>query len=317
MRQPAALLTLLLSCCQPPSPPAEDWQLGPFHKHAANPVLSPRGETWEAKDVFNPATWTDGEAVWMLYRAEDRTGPGQWNGTSRIGLARSSDGIHFEREPEPVLVPTEEWELPGGCEDPRLVRIDGTFYLTYTAYDGETARLALATSPDLRRWTKHGLVFPERGWTKSGAILERPVGGKYWMYFGDTDVWAAHSQDLRNWTVVEPPVLRRRPRSFDSRVVEPGPAPLVTREGILLLYNGADDDLHYAAGQALFDSADPRRLLKRSATPFLLPTEVHERRGQVPEVVFVQGLVRFQRRWLLYFGMADSHIGVAMTDPDP
>ena len=166
-------LLILLSACgeaeESMPEAAADWQVGPFEKYENNPILVPQGETWEAKDVFNPTTWSDGETVYMLYRAEDSTGIGQWNGTSRVGLATSSDGFLFEREPEPVLEPSEEWELPGGCEDPRVVKVDDTYYLTYTAYDGETARLALASSPDMRTWQKHGLVFPERGWTKSGA----------------------------------------------------------------------------------------------------------------------------------------------------
>ncbi|GAB4580334.1 MAG: glycoside hydrolase family 130 protein [Anaerolineales bacterium] len=287
------------------------WQLGPFTKHPANPILTPQGTTWEAKDVFNPSVWTDGETIWMLYRAEDHTGPGQWNGTSRLGLAVSTDGLHFTREPHPVLEPTEPWELPGGCEDPRVVKIGHTYYLTYTAYDGQTARLALATSKDLHTWEKHGLIFPTWDWTKSGAILTTPVNGKYWMYFGDSNIWVAHSTDLIHWTAIEEPVIRPRPGHFDHTLAEPGPQPILTPKGILLLYNGADAQMHYTAGQALFDLTDPTRLLARSETPFLVPTTTLEHTGQVPHVIFVEGLVEFKGRWLLYFGMGDSGIGVA------
>lgn len=293
----------------------ETWQLGPFVRHPGNPILSPRGDAWEAKDVFNPAAWTDGERVWLLYRAEDNSGVGSWNGTSRIGLASSRDGFNFTREAQPILEPTEGWELPGGCEDPRLVKIGDLFYLTYTAYDGKTARLALATSPDLRNWTKHGPVFPQLGWTKAGAILPEPVEGKYWMYFGDTDVWAAHSDNLLDWTPVSGPALRRRAGRFDSRVVEPGPPPLRTSRGILLLYNGADNDLVYAPGQALFDASDPTRLIARSEKPFLEPAAPMEEKGQVANVIFIEGLVKFGGKWLLYYGMADSHTGAAVFDP--
>ncbi len=298
-------------------PGTSEWQLGPFVKHSGNPILSPRGETWESKDVFNPAAWTDGETVWLVYRAEDRTGPGRWNGTSRIGLATSSDGLSFRRRADPILGPSESWETPGGCEDPRLVQIGDIFYLTYTAYDGQTARLALATSKDLISWTKHGLIFPDRGWSKSGAILRTPVDGRYWMYFGDKDIRAAHSRDLREWEVIEKPVLVHRARTdaFDSQLVEPGPPPIMTEDGILLLFNGANDRTEYAAGQALFDKSDPTRLLARSDSPFFQPTLLREKKGQVPEVVFIEGLVHFGGKWLLYYGMADSHIGVASFDP--
>ncbi|MFK7845436.1 MAG: glycoside hydrolase family 130 protein [Rhodothermales bacterium] len=301
---------IFLLSCEAPAP-VDGWQLGPFTKHENNPILLPQGDTWESKDLFNPTAWTDGETIYLFYRAEDSTGIGIWNGTSRIGLARSTDGINFDRDPDPMFEPSEEWELPGGTEDPRITKVGDTFYLTYTAYDGKRARLGLATSESFSNWEKHGPIFPDIEWTKSGAILDTPINGKYWMYFGDTDVWAAHSEDLLNWTWIEEPVLPRRPGQFDSRVVEPGPQPMMTDEGILLLYNGADDDLVYKSGQALFDPNDPTKLLKRSDTPFLEPNTLLEQEGQIANVVFIEGLVKFKGTWFLYFGMGDSGIGVA------
>ena len=311
------LLILFASCTSEQQDTATptvsaEWQLGPFDKYQNNPIMMPQGATWESKDIFNPTAYTDGEQIYMLYRAEDSTGIGEWNGTSRIGIAKSTDGFTFERELAPIFTPTEEYELPGGCEDPRVVKIGDTFYLTYTAYDGKSARLALASSKGhLYNWEKHGILFPQLEWSKAGAILPEPINGKYWMYFGDTDVWAAHSEDLISWTMVEEPVLRRRPGQFDSRVVEPGPSPFLTDDGILLLYNGADDDLVYRSGQALFDASDPTALIARSDTPFLIPDEQLEQEGQIPNVVFIEGLVEFKDTWYLYFGMGDSGIGVA------
>src|SRR5690554_2469782 len=115
------LLLVSISCSLPVK--SDDWQLGGFVKYEGNPILTPQGDSWEAKDVFNPAAWSDGEQIYMLYRGEDSTGIGDWNGTSRVGLATSGDGFHFEREPEPVYEPAHEWELPGGAEDPRIVMI--------------------------------------------------------------------------------------------------------------------------------------------------------------------------------------------------
>lgn len=300
----------LAGCGAPPANP-DAWMIGPFEKYAGNPILMPQGDTWEAKDIFNPAAWSDGETIHLIYRAEDSSGVGIWNGTSRIGLATSTNGITFTREAEPIFGPADPWELPGGTEDPRIVRIDGTFYLTYTGYDGETARLGIASSPDLRTWTRHGPTFPERGWTKSGAILPEPIDGKYWMYFGDTNIWAAHSTDLINWTVVEEPAIRPRPGMFDSRLVEPGPPPMMTEHGILLLYNSADEDLKYAAAQALFDPENPAQLIARSDEPFLQVTNELEKSGQIANVVFVEGLIESEGIWYLYYGMGDSGIGVA------
>lgn len=310
----SALSAALIVSCGEVS--ESEWQMGPFVKYGGNPIITPQGESWEAKDVFNPAAWSDGDTIYMLYRAEDSTGIGIWNGTSRIGLATSSDGYYFERLPEPVFEPVEEWELPGGAEDPRIVKLYDTFYLTYTAYDGETARQALASSKDLLNWERHGLIFPELGWTKAGAIVPKQINGRYWMYFGDTNIWVAWSEDLVNWTPVEEPVMMPREGMFDSRLVEPGPTPLITEYGILMLYNSAYDDLVYRTGQALFDIDDPTRLLKRSDHFFMEPDLEIEIDGQIPNVVFIEGLAQLNGKWFLYYGMGDSGIGVAVYDPE-
>ena len=306
--------------------------LGPFEKYEKNPIMAPQGDTWEEKDVFNPAAIVKDGKIYMLYRAEDNTGPGVWNGTSRIGLACSEDGIHFVREPEPVMVPTEPYEQPGGCEDPRVTQIGDTYYMTYTAYDGKLARLCLATSKDLYNWEKHGILFPDwtEGygyvWSKSGAILDQPVNGKYIMYFGDKSIWIAYSEDLIHWTPRQEPVftVTDDPKAFDSVLVESGPQPLLTDEGIVLVYNAArmvDDPndagygkVRYAAGQVLLSKDEPEKVLKRTSEPFFVPGTRDELEGQVDNVVFVEGLAELNGKHYLYYGMADSKIGVAIWD---
>ncbi|RMF20062.1 MAG: glycosidase [Bacteroidetes bacterium] len=332
-----------------------DWALGPFEKvDSLNPILQPdtssrfrcpvRGTVvrWEGKDVFNPAAIVREGQVHLLYRAEDFVG--RHHGTSRIGLALSTDALHFERLPQPVFYPDSnallplEWE--GGVEDPRIVEMpEGGYLMTYTAYDGRTARLLFATSPDLRSWTRRGPVLADEKhrdtWSKSGAIVCRreserlvatPLQGKYWMFFGDTDCFAATSPDLLHWTPLEDengqlkPVFGPRPGKFDSRLVEPGPPPLLTERGILLLYNsmnldeGGDPTLPpgtYTAGQILLDPKDPTRVLERLEQPFFRPEKDYEISGQVNRVVFIEALVPFQGRWWLYYGTADSKIAVA------
>ncbi len=282
------------------------WPVGPFTKYTENPILSPRGEGFEAAGVFNPAVIQRGDRLYMLYRAEDR------GGVSRIGLATSQDGLHFLRRPEPVLGPSEPYEIWGGCEDPRVIEVDGLYYLTYTAYDGHWAKLCLATSWDLVHWEKHGPIVPWP-WSKSGAILARRIGGDYYMYFGDSSIWLARSPDLLHWEILPQPVLRPRPGQFDSRGVEPGPPPLPTEQGILLIYNGWDEDITYRVGAALFSWEDPARLIARADRPLLEPTQDWELRGAVPRVVFASALVEYLGRWYLYYGGADRQVGVAVS----
>jgi predicted GH43/DUF377 family glycosyl hydrolase len=283
-----------------------------------SPILTPRGTGFEARGVFNPAVVRHGGQFVMLYRAQDM------HGVSTLGIATSTDGVRFARESQPVLRPEAPYELGGGVEDPRLVQVDGVWYLTYTAYNGKDAQLALATSPDLRQWRRRGVIMPANTgrwnvhWTKAGAILQEPVDGRYWMYYmadakdGYDQTGVASSPDLTTWTeALDRPVLPRRPGHFDSRVAEPGPPPVMTESGILLIYNGADDRLVYRTGWALFDRRDPTRLLARSDVPLFEPERDWERQGQVPNVVFVEGLVRDGPRWLFYYGGADTVVGVA------
>jgi len=293
--------------------PFESWK-----REVQEPILAPRGDGFESAGVFNPAVVKRGRQYVMLYRAQDR------NGISRLGYASSRDGIHFTRRSEPVLVPETDYEKEGGVEDPRVVRIGNLYYLTYTGYNKHDAQLCLATSKDLVRWTRKGIILPAYkgnwnvGWTKSGAIVPQKIAGKYWMYFLGTSadhtdqVGLAYSSDLMHWTeATQTPVLPRRLGDFDAQVVEPGPPPIVLPQGILLIYNGADDRHVYRVGWALFDKKDPRRVLARSEQPILVPEKEWEKVGQVPNVVFVEGLVRNHNRWRFYYGAADKYIGTA------
>jgi len=285
------------------------------------PILAPQGAGWESAGTFNPAIVQHNGRLVMLYRAQDT------NGTSRLGYAESMDGIHFTQRKDPVLSPETEYEKNGGVEDPRLVKIGSTYYLTYTGYNKKDAQLCLATSKDLIDWQRHGVILPayqgnwNKGWTKSGAILPETINGQYWMYWLGTAVdktdqmGLSRSSDLIHWEeVTQTPVLPRRPGKFDSRVAEPGPPPILTEAGILLIYNGADDNLVYRTGIAIFDRKDPSKLLYRSDSPVFEPELEWEKVGQVPNVVFVEGLAMRRDDWLIYYGAADKYVGVAKTN---
>ncbi len=332
------------------------WAMLPFKKlNEVNPILKASDGVfmcpilkqevkWEEKDVFNPAAVVRNGAVYLFYRAEDTIG--KYAGTSRIGLAMGADGVNFTRMREPLLFPAEDfmkvYEWEGGIEDPRIVESEmGTYIMTYTAYDGKLARLCLASSPDLLNWTKHGLVLKDKftdTWSKSGAIVARQQGnkviaekinGKYWMYFGDTDLFMANSDDLIQWQPVLDEdgnlksVLKPRPGYFDSRLVESGPYALITDKGILLLYNGMNLDSGgdpnlpkgaYCSGQALYDLNDPSKLIDRLENYFLRPDQPYEIEGQVNQVCFIEGMIPLNGKWFLYYGTADSKIGVAVME---
>lgn len=307
---------------------------------------------WESNDTFNPAATIYDEKIVVLYRAEDKSGIGIGRRTSRLGYATSVDGVTFQRRSTPVFYPNNDLqkslEWPGGCEDPRIaVTVDGLYVMMYTQWNRDIPRLAVATSKDLVHWTKYGPAFAKaydgkfyNMACKSGSILTelidgrqviKKVGGKYFMYWGEEHVFAATSEDLVNWTPIVniDGSLKRlfSPRDgyFDSQLTECGPPAIYTPKGIVLLYNGKNhsgkgDKRYtpnvYAAGQALFDANDPTHLISRLDEPFFRPMDSFEKSGQyVDGTVFIEGMVYFKGKWYLYYGCADSKVGVAVYDP--
>jgi len=345
------------------SPPAPAWVIGPFTRPASgNPVISPDEDSiftdpilhaaahWEALHTFNPAAIVRKGKVYVLYRAEDKSGAMEIGGhTSRLGLAESADGIHFKRSATPVFYPAEDdqkpREWPGGVEDPRIVESEnGTYVLTYTQWNRVTYSVGIATSRDLVHWTKRGPAFLTAAngryadlKYKSAGIVTRldrdrliaaKIDGLYWMYWGEGFIHVASSADLIHWTPLEDsrgrPIELLGPRAghFDSTFPETGPPPVLTGAGIVVLYNGknaedkdADPALGpdaYAAGEALFDAKDPALLRGRVNYPVLKPELPYEKTGQyVAGTTFAEGLVYFHHQWLLYYGCADSLVAVA------
>lgn len=307
---------------------------------------------WQKADVFNPAAIVKDGKVYMLYRCEDNPSAILGGRTSRLGLAVSDDGLHFKKFPKPVLYPDKDdfsrYDYPGGCEDPRLVQTDkGLYVVAYTAWNNRTPRLSIAFSKDLFHWQKKGPAFAHAYGGKfrdidsksasmiteykNGKPVVAKINGRYWMYWGEHFVNLAWSENLYDWYPLMNAdssllaVARPRPKKFDSNLTECGPPAIVTEAGIVLFFNGrnatnadADSSLplgSYSVGQMIFDKNDPGKLLSRSDSCFLKPSLPHELAGQYEAgTTFSEGLVLFKGRWFLYYGTADSFVGLAISE---
>ena len=307
---------------------------------------------WQKADVFNPAAIVRNGKVYMVYRSEDNEAAAIGGRTSRLGLAESTDGIFFRKFPEPVLYPTDDsdsaFDYPGGCEDPRIAQTsDGLYVMAYTSWNNEIARLSIGFSRDLVQWEKKGPAFAKAyngrfndQWSKSGSMITTfekgkqvlaEINGKYWMYWGEHLINLAWSENLYDWT----PMLDAnnnllslaspRPYKFDSDLTECGPPAVLFEKGVVLLYNGknatddsADSTLPrgtYSTGQIVFDKNNLTEVLSRSDTSFLKPTLSHEITGQYKAgTTFAEALIYFKGRWFLYYGTADSFVGVAVSE---
>ena len=324
--------------------------LSAFYKPAENPILKADSTLvfydslkkqyvkWQRADVFNPAAIVKNGRVYLFTRSEDNPAAILGGRTSRIGLAVSDDGIHFKNFPTPVLYPDDskykKYDYPGGCEDPRVVeRADGRYVMAYTSWNYDVPRLSIAISTDLFHWNKKGPAFATAYHgkflnmasksvsmitkMKNGRPVLAKIKGKYWMYWGEHFVNLAWSTNLSDWNPLldEAGDLRKimvtRTGKFDSDLTECGPPAIVTDKGRAdpLLPKGT-----YSVGEVVFDINNIGKIISRTDTCILKPTLQNEVTGQYKAgTVFSEGLVYFKGQWFLYYGTADSFIGVAIA----
>lgn len=327
--------------------PPRSFPIGPtFTKYSKNPILKPDPKNaFESAFVYNATAIVVNDLVFLLYRAQGE------DKISRIGIAWSEDGFNFRRYYKPIIGPTEPWEMKGGCEDPRIIWNPDKklFILTYTAYDSLTARLCVATSRDIFHWKKQppiiesdnwsdiaktaqDQVIIRHGWLKSGAVFtEKNKDGKYYMIWGDSAFHLAESEDSVHWKLTSNDygsnLFTTGVFNWQNYLIEPGPAPIKIeyskdplKNHYVLFYNSGTNGAgkypkgSYTISQMLIDYDDLSGPLARLEYPVVTPTLGNETNGQVDNVVFTEGLVQFHGKWFLYFGQADTELGVATCD---
>jgi len=300
-----------------------------FMRAPENPILLPIPEhPFESKLAFNPTAVDCDGSVHILYRAMGE------DNTSMVGYARSKDGIHIDqRIPVPVYGPRGDFELKlgtptgnSGCEDARATIIDDQLYITYTAYDGVNfPRGAISSIPldsflaqDFGAWSEPKLMTPDDVDDKDVALLSERVDGKYILYHRvNGRISAARLDDLsfaeRARECID--ILGARPGMWDGAKVGIACPPIKVLGGWLMLYHGVSEYAEYRVGAALLGE-DGVTLLARSADALLEPVEEYERVGEIPNVVFPCGAIVRDNTLFLYYGGADTVVGVATAPLD-
>jgi predicted GH43/DUF377 family glycosyl hydrolase len=286
-----------------------------LQRHPANPLVVPDlTSPWEAVNVFNPSVIHDNGLFHMFYRAEGT----DW--MSRIGYAVSLDGIKWNRLREPVMVPEHDYEMRG-VQDPRITKIDDTFYMAYTGWAKYTGGIEYcgnvypcwARSHNLIKWEKLGPMVRGED-NKDHMLFPRKINGQFCSFHRRRpDVWLAFSDDMQAWPE------ERMSRVFGSRsefawegkyVGMNGP-PVETPEGWLAFYHAADETHTYRLGVMLLDLDDPSQVIARCGTHVLQPEEVWEVRGDVDNVVFSSCNLEVGDEIWVYYGGADHVIALA------
>ena len=320
-----------------------------LQRHTANPVLLPHPDhSWENLVVCNPGVIHHNGLFQMLYRAAgDDT-----DHVIHFGLATSSDGIHFERQSEqPILSPSEDGPDAGCIEDPRIVKLDGHFYITYayraynpgqywlaadnSAYNPRDPTLpqlfgqnmtqsGLLLSDDLRSFRRLGRITRSDVDDRDVILFPEKIDGKYVMLHRPMQwagpeygtqypaMWLCYSDDLLTWS--ESTLLAKGEFAWEGKIGGSTP-PLKTPYGWFVIYHAVDSKGVYSVGVMMLDLEDPIKVIARTPEPIMEPEEEFEWKGLYPHgVVFPTANVVVDDTLYVYYGAADKSIGVATAN---
>ena len=298
-----------------------------FKRFTRNPIISPRaGYMWEQEGTINPAAIDLGNKTHILYRAVAR------GNRSTIGYASTSDGFTLDqRSDKPIYFPRASFEINAnrddnfGCEDPRLAEIHGRIYMSYTAYDGITPRVAvssLSTADFLAQkwssWSAPEVITPLNVPNKDSIIIPEPIDGRYMVIHRVQQIICADFLDSLDFSkekidsCIE--LLAPRPGMWDGIKVGISTPAIKTDKGWLILYHGISWSHIYRVGAILLDLDDPTIVKARTAMPIFEPEEPYECNGTVSNVVFPCGFVVRGNTGYMYYGAGDSVSGVATID---
>lgn len=289
-----------------------------FKRYAHNPIVVP-SQVPRANSIHNSAVVPFKDHYAGVFRIDEV----DFRFTLHVGF--SQDGYKWDISPDVIKMNPIRPEIANNYRtyDPRLTKIDDTYYLTWCSDTPQGPCIGLATTQDFVNFTQlENITAPP---SRNCVIFPRKINGKYAIYHrpsdkGHTpfgDMFYATSPDLEHWgcnRFVFGPV-----QGWQSTKIGPGPAPIETPEGWLLIYHGVWTSCNgylYYAGGALLDLDQPWKVIARTKDYLLAPTELYERVGDVPNVVFPSAAIVENGKMRLYYGCADTAVGCAEAQVD-
>jgi len=289
-------------------------------------VMKPLKDQFGSFARFNPGIQLKDGVVHMLYRATNSNIKDHDNYISYIGYAKLDINAKVLYDSnEKVIYPTLPEESKG-CEDPRIVEFEGSFYVFYTAYDGIEARVAIARTEDFIQyeklgvikhfcWDKDAFIFPER---INGMIayIHRISPNIQLDYFESFDELLSINSWADYENKIETSIIMKCEYFWENQKIGGSVPPIKTDKGWLLLYHAVDDKFVYRGSVALLDLKNPSKVIARIPYPLLEPEEEYELIGDVNNVVFPQGGYIYEGELYIYYGAADKYIAVAKIEVD-
>lgn len=293
---------------------------GPLWRYTQNPVIG-RNPLPGVARVFNSAVTPYQDGYIGVFRGE------QTNGIPYIYLGRSADGIHWDFEPDKIRFVNEAGEpfMPPYAYDPRLVKVEDAYYIIW-CQDAYGAAIGMARTTDFKTFTR--VENPFLPFNRNAVLFPRKVGGKYKLLsrpsdsghtpFGD--IYISESPDMKYWGCHRH-VMGKSNNWWENVKIGGGAAPIETSEGWLLFYHGVTGTCNgfvYSIGGAILDREEPSKVLYRCGTYLLTPETEYEERGFVPNVCFPCATLQDADtgRIAIYYGCADSYVGMAFTTAD-
>jgi len=290
-----------------------------FVRRTENPILTPSDMPFPCKAVLNPgACLIYGEVLLLLRIIDD-------SDHSHLHVARSADGVGgWLIEKEALLTPYRdaEWYDNWGCEDARITYVAEReeYVITYVGWSRLGAGVCLATTKDFKSATRLGMVI--HPYNKDATIFPHKINGKYQMLHRPTagpleNIWISESDDLISWGNPRCVLEESDGPGWDSGKVGAGPPPIETSHGWFLIYHGVmqiGQDWEYRFGIAMLDLNEPSDVIGRWPEWVFGPKESYELRGNKPGIVFPTGLVIKDGTMFVYYGAADTCIGLATAE---
>jgi predicted GH43/DUF377 family glycosyl hydrolase len=274
-------------------------------RHTTNPIMYPKSHhSWEALNVFNCSVIHHNGLFHMHYRAQGM------DMVSSIGYAVSADGYQWNRLEDPVLAPHMGEDDYKGVEDPRVTQIDGTFYMTYTAFGANDWFPMIAQSDNLITWTDIGPL--ERAKNKDHVLFPEKINGRYAiLHRRPSSIWIGYSDDLKTWDNHRILMSPNHETNWDAQSVGSNGVPIKTEHGWILFYHGYGDAHIYRQSIVLLDLDDPTKVINRPKAFIMEPMEIWEVEGDVPNVIFSCANPVVGDQLYYYYGGADRVIGLA------
>lgn len=286
-------------------------------RYSANPIIG-RSQIENSMAIHNSAPIPFGDGFAGVFRVDTR------ERKLELHSGFSKDGLKWELQEEPISFVAEYEESAGGGNkyDPRVCIIDDEYYVTWcNAYHGPT--IGIAKTEDFK--TYHQMDNAFLPFNRNGVLFPRKINGKYAMLsrpsdnghtpFGD--IFYSVSPDMEHWGHHRH-VMAAGAQNWERLKIGPGPVPIETEKGWLMLYHGVFRSCNgyvYSMGGALLDLEDPSKVLYKSRRYLMTPEMPYEMMGVVPNVVFPCAALCDEAtgRMAIYYGGADTCINVAFT----